>query len=123
MEGVMEGGRRRASREGKCISCPILVFEICKGGYMLLMQIRWGGDGWAHVCEGQRGPFSTNLTFFLAALERLTERGKKGRWEREGGRQAGRFRGEMFPGPCRLFLAATAAPRAAAPPPPAAANV
>lgn len=87
MEGVMEGGRGRTSREGKCISYPILVFEICKGGYMLLIQIKWGAGGEGsirhHACEGQWGLFSTNLPVFLAALERLIERGKEGRWERE----------------------------------------
>lgn len=41
------------------------------------------------MCEGQWGPFSTNLTFYLAALERLIER-RYG--EREGGRVGGRER-------------------------------
>lgn len=48
------------------------------------MGAEGGGDGLDHVCEceGQWGLFSTNLPVFLAALERLIERGYG---EREGG--------------------------------------
>lgn len=58
---------------------------------------------------------------FSRALKWLIERGLSPQWVRReerrvGGRekQAGRFRGEMFSGPCRLFLAQRAALRAAA---------
>lgn len=95
----------------------MLVFEICKGLHAVdANKVR--RDCADHMTRRGEGVFRES-SGFSHALKWLPERGLTlGEREerRVGGRekQAGRFRGEMFPGPCRLFLAQTAAPRAAA---------
>lgn len=129
-EGRQEGkkkkkkgdGKREVGPHGKGNASLILdwFLKYAKGN-MLLMQIR------LEVIVGitsraAASAFSMKVPF-LHALKWLRGRGLSLQWVRReerrvGGRererQAGRFRGEMFSGPCRLFLAQTAALRATA---------